>query len=565
MFLAGCLSPTQSSGLSENADLSALTVSAGVLSPSFSSSILAYSLNVPNATSSITVTGTVSDANATLSANNGVVQTLSVGINTITLSVTAPDQSTVKSYVVTVNRAAADSADLASLTLSAGSLNPSFSPSTLSYSANVPAGTSSITVTGTAFDAEATLSANNGVKQSLAVGATAITITVTAKDGSTVKNYVVTVNRAGTDNADLSSLTVSAGTLNPSFSPSTVNYSVMVPNGTSAITVTGVKSDANATVSANNGVSQSIAVGDNSVTITVTAQDGSTIKNYNVAVHRLTYTLTMASIPAGTFQRDSTPSNTSVLSAFRLSVREITRTQFSEIMGTDPSDISYSSGVGDPVQKANWYQAITFCNKLSLAEGLTPVYGVSDVDFSTLDYSSIPTSSDATWDLVSADWTASGYRLPTETEWMWAAMGALSDNRSGDMVGGINTGGYSKGYAGSTETAGNQTNLVDYAWYNANSSNKTHPTGTAGTTGHPNELGLYDMSGNVWEWCWDWYADSYPTGSRTDFRGAGSGYERVARGGGWNSSPFACTVGYRYCGYPYRQDEQGGFRVARRN
>jgi formylglycine-generating enzyme required for sulfatase activity len=198
---------------------------------------------------------------------------------------------------------------------------------------------------------------------------------------------------------------------------------------------------------------------------------------------------TLKYFPAGTFQRDSTAANKSTVSSFRMSQYEITRKQFSAIMCSDPIELANSSGVTDPVQMVNWYHAIAFCNKLSLAEGLTPVYTVTGVDFSALTYAAIPTTSNTDWDAATCEWSTNGYRLPTEMEWMWAAMGADQDSQPGAMSGGVNVTGYAKTFAGY-----NGSNSLDaYAWYSTNSSSKTHPVGTK----LANELGLHDMSGNV--------------------------------------------------------------------
>jgi formylglycine-generating enzyme required for sulfatase activity len=226
-----------------------------------------------------------------------------------------------------------------------------------------------------------------------------------------------------------------------------------------------------------------------------------------------------------------------------------------EIMGTDPSSTSKSNGTDDPVQKVNWYHAIAFCNKLSIAEGLEPVYAVYGVDFDTLTYADIPISGHSRWNATTAYWGNNGYRLPTEMEWMWAAMGATSDRTFGYSGSGTNTTGYRKGYAGSTEGA-TQANLESYAWTDSNSDNKSHPVGTK----YPNELGLYDMSGNVWEWCWDWY-DEYPSGSGTDYKGPSPNVSRVIRGGSWYYVSSYYTVADRDFDNPGSRYNNYGFRV----
>ncbi len=254
----------------------------------------------------------------------------------------------------------------------------------------------------------------------------------------------------------------------------------------------------------------------------------------------------MVNIPAGTFLvYDATKSF--FVSAFKMSKFETTREQFYAIMGFDPSDTSVSNGNTDPVQMVNWYHAIAFCNRLSIAEGLEPVYGLNDVDFSKLAYAEIPTSFNSTWNSVTCDWSKNGYRLPTHVELVWAAIGADAEN-----LGTVNVNGYRKAFAGSTGS-----NLLsDYAWYSENSNGKTHPVGTK----LPNELGLYDLSGNVYEWCWDWF-DMFPTGSFSDYRGPENTGSRLCAGGCWSET--SVLISHYGGNSPERQHNAIGFRVVR--
>jgi len=311
-----------------------------------------------------------------------------------------------------------------------------------------------------------------------------------------------------------------------------------------------------ATVVITPGQPMALVEGANPVTLTVTAENG-TQKVYSMTIQRLSSqdylsvnVGALLHVPAGTFQRDSTATNLSVVSAFRLGKYEITRAQWTAVTGwADPSEVSSSNGTNDPVQMVSWYDAIAFCNKLSALEGLTPVYTVSGVNFGTLTYAQIPTTDNATWNAATANWAATGYRLPTENEWMWAAMGADTES-----PGATNTIGRLKAFAGSTGS-----NVIDdYAWYSDNSGAQTHPAGTK----LANELGFHDLNGNVWEWVWDWYG-LYPAGTVTDYRGPASGTIRMERGGHWFSIPSVCTVATRYHGAPYDRSSAVGFRVVR--
>lgn len=289
---------------SSNANLSALVLSAGVLSPAFSEDTLDYSLSVPSTTASTTVTATVADATASVQVNGQPVGSgqaslpiaLNVGTNRIPIVVTAQN-GTAKTYTVTVERTV--STNLAGLTVSAGSLSPAFSAGTTAYSLSVPNTTSSTTVTATVQDPTATLTINGASANSgqafgpvvLNVGPNQVTVIVRALNGAT-KTYTVTIARAA--NVNLGGLSLSAGTPTPPFDPSVTSYNLSVPNLTTSTTVTASVQDATSTLTINGQSVPSgqafgpiaLAVGPNTVTIVVRAVDTVTTKTYSVAITR---------------------------------------------------------------------------------------------------------------------------------------------------------------------------------------------------------------------------------------------------------------------------------------
>ena len=185
----------------------------------------------------------------------------------------------------------------------------------------------------------------------------------------------------------------------------------------------------------------------------------------------------MVYIAGGTFTMgsndgddDEKPTHRVTVSSFYMGAAEVTQALWKAVMGSNPS---YFKGDNLPVEKVSWNDCQSFIRKLNQLTG-------------------------------------KGYRLPTEAEWEYAAGGGED---------------YRTKWAGTDY----ESSLGDYAWYDANSGSTTHTVATKS----PSRLGLYDMSGNVWEWCSDWYGD-YSSNSQINPKGASTGYYRVLRGGCWH-------------------------------
>ena len=301
------LTVTRSAAL-KNAQLSALTLGIGTLSPAFASTTTSYTATVIHGITTDFVTPTTSDVNATVTVNGKAVTSgsasgaiaLNVGANTITLVVTAQDGSTKKAYTITVTEAPSTNALLSNIAVSNGSLSPSFSSLTSAYIDNISYAPS-ITVIPTAADATATITVNGTAVTSgsasgpiaLTAGSNTITVISTAQDGATTETYTITVNvPAPSTNAALSNITVSNGALNPVFAGATAGYTVNVGSGLASMTITPTAADPTATIAVNGqavasgNASQALllVVGPNTITIVTTAQDGVTQQTYTIVV-----------------------------------------------------------------------------------------------------------------------------------------------------------------------------------------------------------------------------------------------------------------------------------------
>lgn len=373
------------------------------------------------------------------------------------------------------------------------------------------------------------------MKRVIQIGAFVLGLSVQFAAAAPVVSNVSAIQRAGTKLVDISYDVTGAGD---------VTVSVVISNATGAVNASSFSGD----------IGQNIATGSGKAIVWdgEADQNGQALTGLQVYITASEGDTTpptgMVAIPAGSFMMGklgATPGHYVELSPYFMDETEVTKSKWDTVNAWGDAngyDIGYAAGkaADHPAQNMQWHSAVKWCNARSEMDGLTPCYRNTDGSvFKSGNFNG------------TCDWTANGYRLPTEAQWEFAAHGTGTDNFYPWL----------------------DSNTIDFSRANYCSPvSGYHPDYTAGGVPYtspagtfaPNAYGLYDMAGNVFEWTWDWYASSVPTTPVLDPTGPATGQGRVIRGGSWENTGAAdYLVAWRNLSAPNGPTDFLGFRCAK--
>jgi formylglycine-generating enzyme required for sulfatase activity len=393
---------------------------------------------------------------------------------------------------------------------------------------------------------------NNGTVTAVAEGKA--TVIVTTVDGGKFATCAVTVNPATVPGA-VTGVTLDKDKLDLTVGGTALLTATVLPADATNQNVTW-ESDDEDVATVDDGTVTALALG--TATITVTTVDGNKTATCTVTVgiegmiwiKPGTFKMGSPDVEIGRDSGDETQHDVILTKGFYMGIYPVTQGLYKTVTGESPSHFTTpvapeTSTADRPVEMVSWYDAIVFCNKLSMQENLSPAYRI-DGKTNPAEWGTVHTSRNATWDSVTIEADSTGYRLPTEAQWEYAC-------RAGTLT---------PFFTGGNITT-DQANYDGNNPYNNNAKGEyLERTSKVGSYA-PNAWGLYDMHGNVFELCWDWYDYGYVEGERTDPSGEVSGATRMGRGGSWYDSGRMVRSAYRGIYTPMDRTNKTGFRIVR--